>query len=336
MKKRIIAMSMALMLLPASLAYAEVGDEYAEDASYEEDYYEDYSDEDYYEDDYYDDADYEEDYTEDDGTDPFADDPLYMDIQELRSSYQSLENRVRVLEEQLAALTGTTPPSAPAPTAAPAPSEAPKEEPSPAPAEPAAPASEFDNLEWVDGIPGVTLTGEYAYPEAGTDSMKYVLFFRNENTEDVSFVCRAVAKDAAGNVISTSEDAVVRVAGGLEIPVDLVFTGLSFYDVIGINYSVAAYEADEFKSAQKNLVCETAQEGDILNMTMTAKDTAVTDAKAFVAVFLDDRIVAHGTVDFVTKENTLEPDMPVKQSFAIPAGVEYNRYRIFATGYYKE
>ena len=334
MKKRIIAMSMAIMLLPASLVYAgDIGDNYAADESYEEDYYEDYSDEDYYEDDYYDETDYGEADYEDDGSDPFADDPLYMDIQELRSSYQSLENRVRVLEEQLAALTGTTPPSAPDQSAAPspAPTEAPPEE-----TAPAAPASEFDNLEWVDGIPGVTLTGEYAYPEAGTDSMKYVLFFRNENAEDLSFVCRAFAKDADGNVIGTSEDAVVRVAGGLEIPVDLVFTGLSYYDVIGINYSVAAYETDEYKSAQKYLAIETIQEGDILNITMTAKEKTVENAKAFVAIYKENRIVAHGTVDFVTKENKLEPDIPVKQSFAIPTGIEYDRYTIGITGYYKE
>ncbi|MBQ9064161.1 MAG: hypothetical protein IJ123_01815 [Blautia sp.] len=339
--KKMIAVAAALMLIPVMPVFAEDygaveggGDVYYSDDSYGDEYYDESE---YYEDGSYDDgAYYDESYDENYYDESYSDVPT--DIDSLLNAYQILEQRVQALEEQIAELTGTAP-------AASKPSEQKSAEDKDAaeqetgetePAEEAPQEEPQVQRDWVDGLPGIILTGESAYPEPGTDLMQYVLFFRNESEDDAAFYCQAYAKDAEGNIIGTSEESIVRVAKGYEIPVELNFSGLSYYDVIGINYSVAPLEPDEYKPAQMYLTCEAAQEGSTLNMTMTAREYTVKNAKAFIAVYQDDKMVDHSIVDFNSNLDELEPDMPIVQSYTIPSTVTYNRYRVLPMGEYSE
>jgi len=203
--------------------------------------------------------------------------------------------------------------------------------PAPAAAEPQKKEVITQDLEWIDGIPGVILTGEYAFPEFKTNCMQYVLTFKNESEEDVSFVCRAAAKDAEGNVIAESTEEVVRVGTGFVVPVVLSFPDLDYYDVIGINYQVASYETDTNKPAQDLITCETDQTGDTLNITMTAKEKAIDDAMAVICTFKGEKMVLQDCLVF-----DLEPDMPQTQTYDLPEGLEYDRYSVYVTGYYQE
>lgn len=186
---------------------------------------------------------------------------------------------------------------------------------------------------WIPSIESVSLTGEYAYPAPHDDTFSYVLFFRNDSDEDVSFDVKATARDGAGNILGVSADTTVTVCAGYEAPAICRFVNLDYYDVIGINYEMNKLDSRAAYRPKQNVISfQQSDMGDKILITITNNDTEKVDfVMGHVFFFRDNKMINNISMN-LPGDSSLEPGIP--RTIEIPnAGLQYDFVKVFVDAY---
>ena len=188
---------------------------------------------------------------------------------------------------------------------------------------------------WTPNIEGLALVGEYAYPAQYDDELRYVLIFRNNSDKDITFSCKGTARDAEGNIIGTSMEDTESVCSGYEVPVNLRFENVNFYDVIGLNYSMSEVQYS-LKPAQNSLEYQTSDLGDRIVVTVTNTGTKnIEFVEANLFYLKDGKMVAQKQKYFDDGSGmSIQPGVPCTETIENPYEIEFDSVLVYFTGRY--
>lgn len=188
---------------------------------------------------------------------------------------------------------------------------------------------------WTPYIEGLELVGEYAYPASYTGDLIYVLIFRNNSANDISFSCKGTARDASGNIIGTSYEVTESVCSGYEVPMPLRFSNVNYYDVVGLNYSMSEAKGYQ-KPAQNVLQYQTSDLGDKIVITVTNNGTETVEFAKVSLFYLKDGKMVDQREEYINLAGSgfLDPGVPYTETIQNPYDKEFNSVLVYLTGRY--